>query len=58
MRKITRRCANDHTSLCKFDELGAEFASALDHFDSSDREKQEALAVIVASEDEVVHQSP
>ena len=38
----------------EFDEVGAEIASALDHFDVPEAEKQEVLAAIVAHKDEVV----
>ena len=38
----------------EFDEVGAEIASALDHFKVPEREKQEVLAAIVARKDEVV----
>jgi hemoglobin len=39
----------------EFDEVGAEIASALDHFGVPEREKQEVLAAIVAHKDEVVN---
>jgi hypothetical protein len=34
--------------------VGAEIASALDHFNVPEREKEEVLAAIVARKDEVV----
>ena len=39
----------------EFDEVGAEIASALDHFKVPEREKQEVLAAIVARKTEVVN---
>ena len=41
-----------------FDEVGAEIASALDHFKVPDGEKQEVLAAIVARKDEVLNPGP
>jgi hypothetical protein len=38
----------------EFDEVGAEIASALDHFNVPEREKQEILAAILARKVEVV----
>jgi hemoglobin len=43
-----------HITSDEFDEVGAEIASALDHFNVPEREKQEVLAAIVARKDEVV----
>jgi hemoglobin len=43
-----------HITSDEFDEVGAEIASALDHFNVPEREKQEVLATIVARKDEVV----
>ena len=43
-----------HITSEEFDEVGAEIASALDHFKVPEREKQEVLAAIVARKDEVV----
>jgi hemoglobin len=43
-----------HITSEEFDEVGAEIASALDHFKVPEREKQEVLAAIVAGKDEVV----
>ncbi len=39
----------------EFDEVGAEIAKALDHFNVPKREKQEVLAAIVARKTEVVN---
>ena len=39
----------------EFDEVGAEIARALDHFNVPEREKQEVLAAIVARKTEVVN---
>ena len=47
-----------HITSEEFDEVGAEIASALDHFDVREREKAEVLAAIVARKDEVVNPSP
>ncbi len=47
-----------HISSEEFDEVGAEIARALDHFNVPEREKQEVLAAIVARKDEVVNPSP
>ena len=41
----------------RFDEVGAEIARALDHLNVPEREKQEVLAAIVATKDEVVNPS-
>lgn len=41
----------------EFDEVGAEIASALDHFKVPEREKQEVLAAIVARKSEVINPS-
>jgi hemoglobin len=46
-----------HITSDEFDEVGAEIASALDHFNVPEREKQEVLAAIVARKDEVVNPS-
>jgi hemoglobin len=43
-----------HLTSEEFDEVGAEIAAALDHFNVPEREKQEVLAAIVARKDEVV----
>ena len=43
-----------HLTSEEFDEVGAEIASALDHFKVPEREKQEVLAAIVARKHEVV----
>ena len=47
-----------HITSEEFDEVGAEIARALDHFNVPEREKQEVLAAIVARKDEVVNPSP
>ena len=44
-----------HITSEEFDEVGAEIARALDHFDVPEREKQEVLAAIVARKDEVIN---
>jgi hemoglobin len=44
-----------HISSGEFDEVGAEIASALDHFGVPEREKDEVLAAIVAHKAEVVN---
>ena len=44
-----------HITSDEFDEVGAEIARALDHLNVPEREKQEVLAAIVASKDEVVN---
>ncbi len=44
-----------HITSDEFDEVGAEIASALDHFKVPEREKQEVLTAIVARKDEVVN---
>ena len=46
-----------HITSEEFDEVGAEIASALDHFKVPEREKQEVLAAIVAKKDEVINPS-
>jgi hemoglobin len=46
-----------HITAEDFDEVGAEIADALDHFDVPEREKQEVLAAIVARKTEVVDPS-
>ena len=43
-----------HITADEFDEVGAEIANSLDHFDVPDREKQEVLAAIVARKAEVI----
>jgi hemoglobin len=43
-----------HITPEEFDEVGAEIASALDHFDVPEREKQEVLAAIVAQKADVI----
>ena len=44
-----------HLTSEEFDEVGAEIASALDHFKVPEREKGEVLAAIVARKAEVVN---
>lgn len=44
-----------HITPEEFDEVGAEIASALDHFKVPEREKGEVLAAIVARKDDVVN---
>ncbi|MDP9224530.1 MAG: group 1 truncated hemoglobin [Actinomycetota bacterium] len=44
-----------HITSDEFDEVGAEIARALDHFNVPEREKHEVLAAIVARKDEVVN---
>jgi hemoglobin len=44
-----------HITSDEFDEVGAEIARALDHFNVPEREKQEVSAAIVARKDEVVN---
>jgi hemoglobin len=44
-----------HITSDEFDEVGAEIAHALDHFNVPEREKQEVLAAIIARKDEVVN---
>lgn len=44
-----------HLTAEEFDEVGAEIASALDHFNVPEREKGEVLAAIVARKAEVVN---
>jgi len=46
-----------HVTSDEFDEVGAEIARALDHFNVPEREKEEVLAAIVARKDEVVNPS-
>ena len=46
-----------HITPEEFDEVGAEIASALDHFKVPEREKQEVLAAIVARKGEVINPS-
>jgi hemoglobin len=46
-----------HITSEEFDEVGAEIASALDHFKVPEREKQEVLAAIVARKGEVINPS-
>ena len=43
-----------HITSEEFDEVGAEIARSLDHFNVPEREKQEVLAAIVARKTEVV----
>jgi hemoglobin len=43
-----------HITSDEFDEVGAEIASALDHFKVPEQEKQEVLAAIIARKNEVV----
>ncbi len=44
-----------HVTSEQFDEVGAQIARALDHFNVPEREKQDVLAAIVAWKDEVVN---
>jgi hemoglobin len=44
-----------HITSDEFDEVGAEIARALDHFDVPEQEKEEVLAAIVAHKEEVVN---
>ena len=44
-----------HLEADEFDEVGAEIAAALDHFEVPEREKQEVLAAIVARKPEVIN---
>lgn len=44
-----------HITSDEFDEMGAEIASALDHFDVPQRERDEVLAAIVARKGEVIN---
>jgi hemoglobin len=44
-----------HITSEEFDEVGAEIASALDHFNVPEREKQEVLAAIVAQKADVIN---
>jgi hemoglobin len=44
-----------HLTSEEFDEVGAEIASALDHFNVPEREKQEVLAAIVAQKADVIN---
>jgi hemoglobin len=46
-----------HITSDEFDEVGAEIASALDHFKVPEREKQEVLAAIVSKKAEVIGSS-
>jgi len=46
-----------HITSEEFDEVGAEIASALDHFDVPAREKQEVLDAIVSKKAEVIDPS-
>jgi hemoglobin len=46
-----------HITPEEFDEVGAEIASALDHFKVPEREKQEVLAAIVSKKAEVINPS-
>jgi hemoglobin len=46
-----------HITSEEFDEVGAEIASALDHFKVPEREKQEVLAAIVSKKAEVINPS-
>jgi truncated hemoglobin YjbI len=47
-----------HITSEEFDEVGAEIASALDHFKVPEREKQEVLADIVSKKAEVINPAP
>jgi hemoglobin len=44
-----------HLTSEEFDEVGAEIASALDHFNVPEREKQEVLSAIVAQKTDVIN---
>jgi len=44
-----------HIRAEEFDEVGAEIANALDHFNVPEREKQEVLAAIVAQKADVIN---
>lgn len=44
-----------HLTSEEFDEVGAEIANALDHFNVPEREKQEVLAAIVARKAGVIN---
>ena len=44
-----------HITSDEFDEVGAEIARALDHFNVPEREKQEVLAAIVAQKPDVIN---
>ena len=46
-----------HITSDEFDEVGAEIASALDHFKVPERERQEVLAAIVSKKAEVIGSS-
>jgi hemoglobin len=46
-----------HITSAEFDEVGAEIAGALDHFNVPTREKDEVLAAIVARKAEVINPS-
>ncbi|HUF52831.1 MAG TPA: group 1 truncated hemoglobin [Dehalococcoidia bacterium] len=47
-----------HITPEEFDEVGAEIARALDHFEVPEREKQELLAAVVAHKGEVAANEP
>ncbi|MDQ2807053.1 MAG: hypothetical protein M3Z04_09120 [Chloroflexota bacterium] len=46
---------NLHLTSEEFDEVGAEIASALDHFNVPEREKQAVMAAIVSHKAEVIN---
>lgn len=46
-----------HITSEEFDEVGAEIAAALDHFNVPEHEKQEVLAAIVSRKEEVIKPS-
>jgi hemoglobin len=54
-RELGEAHKNLHLTSEEFDEVGAEIASALDHFNVPQREKQEILAAIVARKAEVIN---
>ncbi len=54
-RELGEAHKNLHLTSEEFDEVGAEIASALDHFNVPEREKQEILAAIVARKAEVIN---
>lgn len=53
-KDMTQAHKDLHLESEEFDEVGAEIASALDHFKVPEREKQEVLAAIVARKSEVI----
>jgi hemoglobin len=55
-RELSEAHLGLHITPDEFDEVGAEIARALDHFNVPEREKGEVLAAIVARKAEVVGQ--